>query len=710
MSLRDLDEIKANYDSGLGDNILRDFYVPVLTQTIIYKRLAGFFSSTSLAIASRGIAQLVKNHGKMFMIVSPRLSVEDINAMEMASNSPEEVISRSMINDITDVEDTLRKKRVDALAWLIANEYLEMKVAVVYDDKGHLMTSDQIEESGLFHVKVGIMEDADGNIMTFSGSVNETASAWLRNVEEFKVFRNWVDGQRESAQADIAKFESYWTGESSRVRITNLPTAVKSKLVKQAPSDFSKLEVEILREEQEEAKKTKLSFEPFEYQIDALKIWKKNHRAIFEMATGTGKTKTAQICIADFFSCTQKSAVVFIICPQDTLVKQWLDDIKVSGLEWDNYVICDSTVYGWRDQLTLKLLDISVERAGKKERLFVYSTFDTFCGKDFIRIITENKIKSTYFFVGDEAHGLGSKERSKGLLDIYDYRLGLSATPDRWYDEAGTKLISNFFGADRYEFSLKMALNTINPLTGKTYLTPYDYLPIFTTLEDDEIARYVDLTRTITKYLHKSKRNDDYAERIERLRFLRADIHKSAENKLSIFESILNQLGDSISKTLVFVSPGQIDRVMEILNRRKIRAHRITNEQGKKPEDKYGGISEREHIIKAFKAGDYQVLVAMKIMDEGIDIPNAETGIILASSTNPREYIQRIGRIIRYFPGKEKAKLYDVIIEPSYDRLSPELAQIERQIFRKELDRIREISENANNRLEIINTVFEKML
>ena len=710
MGLRELDGIKANYDSGLGDNILEDFYIPVLSQTVVYKRLAGFFSSTSLAIASRGIAQLVKNHGKMYMIVSPRLSDEDIAAMEKATNTPEEVISTVMISNISDIEGVLKKKRIDALAWLIANDYLEIRVAVVYDDKGQLMTADKIEESGLFHVKVGIMEDSEGDIMTFSGSVNETASAWIRNVEEFKVFKNWIDGQKESVIADINKFESYWVGDSNRVRISNLPLAVKNNLIKRAPSDFRKLEEEILKEEQDELKSTKLSFQPFEYQLKALEIWRKHHRAIFEMATGTGKTKTAQICMADFFCNTPHSSVVFIVCPQDTLVKQWLDDIKVSGLEWDNYVICDSASYGWRDQLTLKLLYISVERAGKKERLFIFSTFDTFCGTDFIRIVTENKLKATYFFIGDEAHGLGSKERAKGLLDIYDFRLGLSATPDRWYDDLGTKKITEFFGSDRYEFSLKMALNTINPLTGRTYLTPYDYLPIFTTLDDDEIGKYVELTRTITKYIHRAKNSDDYAEKVERLRFLRADIHKSASNKYGIFERILDELGDNISKTLVFVSPGQIDRVMDILHKRKIRAHRITNEQGKKPEDRYGGISEREHIIKAFKSGDYQVLVAMKIMDEGIDIPNAETGIILASSTNPREYIQRIGRIIRYCPGKMAAKLYDVIIEPSYDRLSPELAQLEKQIFKKELDRIGEISENANNRLEIINTVFDKML
>ena len=715
MSLRDLEGIKVAYDSGF-DNILKDFYIPVLKEAKSYRRIAGFFSSSSLAVAARGISGLVKNGGVMEMIVSPRLSNEDIEMMEKVNEDPEKVISDIMLKDLDDFESTLEKRRVDALGWLIAKGLLKIKIATVYDNKGRLMDSEKIEESGLFHIKVGILEDENGDILTFSGSINETASAWVRNVEEFKVFKSWEYGQMESARVDINKFESYWNGETDRVKISDLPVAVENKIIQKLPEDFSDIEEDILVEESREEKGSKLNFVPFEYQIEALEVWKKNHRAIFEMATGTGKTKTAEICISNFLKECESPAVVFIICPQDTLAKQWAEDIKESGMECDNYIICDSDSKGWDDNkggeksLTYKLLDINVERAGKKNYLFVYSTFDTYCGEKFISMVRSNKLNSKYFIIGDEVHGLGSQIRSKGLLEEYDYRLGLSATPDRWYDDYGTKRIRDYFGEDTYVFTIKEALNKINPLTGKTYLTPYEYIPKFVSLESDELERYKAYTEKILKKSIIAQNDSEAEEQLEQLMFMRADIHKSAINKISEFEEVLDDIGDDINDTIVFTSPSQIDAIEEILRKRGIFAKRFTKDQGKKPVKEYGNISEREHIIQMFKEGDCKVLIAIKCLDEGIDIPSAKRAIILSSSTNPREYVQRIGRVIRRSKGKEKAVIYDFIVEPDYSTMSPELQQYEKNIFSKEMVRIQEISENAVNRLDIINLVYSKLL
>jgi len=708
MGFREFTSLKGGYDSGIDEDILNDFYIPVLKEAVSYKRIAGFFSSSSLSIAARGIAGLIKNGGTMQMIVSPRLSSADIEAMEKAANDPNEIIENVLLRELDDIEGILRKKRVDALGWLLAKGYLKIKIATVYDSKGNLLSADEIEESGLFHIKVGVLEDKNGDIITFSGSVNETASAWVRNVEEFKVFKYWEDGQKESAQIDIDKFEQYWNGQSTRVRLSDLPDAVSKRMIINLPSDFDTIQDQIIDAEKEEKTTSKLNFEPFPYQWDAFYVWKKNRRAIFEMATGTGKTKTAEVCINDFFNTEKGPAVVFIICPQDTLAKQWLEDISESGLDWKNYVIADSSSPNWKSSLKAGLLGINLY--GKKNRLFVYATFDTYYRNDFIDIVINCKNKSKYFIIGDEAHGLGSPQRIKGFLNEYDYRLGLSATPDRWFDDAGTKMITDFFGEDRYQFTIQQALNTINPLTGKTYLTPYEYIPIFVTLNDEELIRYNELSKSILRYMTRARKDEVIAEKVEQLMFLRADIHKSAENKFIAFEQILDTLGDNIKNTIIFVSPGQIDRVIQILNNKRIRGHRLTSEEGNTPEKRFGGISERQHLIKAFKKGDYQVLVAMKCLDEGIDIPSAETGIILASSTNPREYVQRIGRIIRRSSGKDKATLYDVIVEPSFTGINPELEEIERRIFRKEMIRVEEISENAMNRLDVIDAVYKRLL
>ena len=171
----------------------------------------------------------------------------------------------------------------------------------------------------------------------------------------------------------------------------------------------------------------------------------------------------------------------------------------------------------------------------------------------------------------------------------------------------------------------------------------------------------------------------------------------------------MDELKDDIENTLIFVSPTQIDDVMFILRQKGIMAHRFTQAQGSKSESKYHGKSEREHLIDCFKEGDYKVLVAIKCLDEGIDVPTAKRAIIMSSSTNPREYVQRIGRVIRRSPGKKKAEIYDMIIEPSSEKLSGELAEEEKKIFKKEMVRIKEISDNASNRTEIIQEVFKRL-
>lgn len=709
MGLKDLSDIKSGYDSGF-DDILNDFYIPVLKETKYYKRIAGFFSSSSLSVAARGIAGLIANEGHMDLLVSPRLSPEDIDIMKKAASDPQEIIAKVMLLEMDNLESLLQRKRIEALGWLMANGYLTIKVATVYDDKGNIMDYEEVEESGLFHIKVGILEDEDGNIITFSGSVNETASAWVKNIEEFKVFRYWDEGKRDSAQIDIDKFNNYWNQKVAKVKITDLPVAVSEKLIQKAPKNFEKLEEEIVQKELEEKKSVKLNFTPFTYQEEALKVWKEHHMAIFEMATGTGKTKTAQLCIADFINECKTPAVVFIICPQDTLARQWLEDIKNSGLEWDNYVIADSSSKGWKEELTYKLLEVSVNRGSKRNTLFVYSTFDTYYRDAFTSIVKEYKNNSTYFLIGDEVHGLGSARRASGFLDEYDYRLGLSATPDRWFDEYGTRVITSYFGNDRYCFTIAEALHKKNPITGKTYLTPYEYVPRFVSLEADELFQYKKMTERIIRGMNKAKTDSDMAEKMENLMFLRADIHKSARNKLVEFQRILDEIGDDLSDTIIFTSPNQIDEVESILKSRGVFAKRITKDQGNTPLKQYGNLSERQHIIEMFVNGDCKVLIAIKCLDEGIDIPSAKRAIILASSTNPREYIQRIGRIIRRSVGKEKAILYDVIVEPSFAQLDGELKKYEKKIFEKEMVRISEISENASNRLDIIDEVYSRLL
>ena len=172
-------------------------------------------------------------------------------------------------------------------------------------------------------------------------------------------------------------------------------------------------------------------------------------------------------------------------------------------------------------------------------------------------------------------------------------------------------------------------------------------------------------------------------------------------------KKILNEIGPNIKNTIIFVSSEQIDRVIRILGDYKIRAQRFTQEQGTKASPRFNNMSERDYIINHFKNGLYQVLVAIKCLDEGIDIPSADTAIVMASSTNPREYIQRIGRVIRQGKNKGDAIIYDMIVQPDLSWMhDPDLLKIEKQIFSKEMDRVLDLSGYAKNNAKVLNEVL----
>lgn len=283
----------------------------------------------------------------------------------------------------------------------------------------------------------------------------------------------------------------------------------------------------------------------------------------------------------------------------------------------------------------------------------------------------------------------------------------LSATPSRWFDENGSKLIEEYFGNNSFVFTIQDALTTINPLTGKTFLVNYRYHPHFIQLTEDELMDYKSISDKITR-MSRTNNDDERSRVLQFLLFKRADIEKNAENKYKELELILDEIGPKISDTIIFVSDEQINRVMRILGSRGIAAHRFTQAESTTPSQQYGGISEREHLIHGFIAGDYQILVAIKCLDEGIDIPSAKRAIVMASSTNPREYVQRIGRIIRQAPEKSQADIYDLIIHPDLSGYKEDvLSKIERRVFEKEMERVKDLSTNALNNSSVLNLVYK---
>jgi len=684
--------LKKTYSSDF-DDILKDFYIPALSSAIEYCRLAGFFSSTSLAIAARGIKGLIDNHGIMKMIVCPKLTKDDVKAITDAKENPEKYLEGKMSEELFRLDDGFIRDHVLALGWMVANGNLEIKVAIVCDEKNSPLSHDDIEASGIFHQKVGILKDKEGNIVTFSGSVNETASGWLGNIEEFKVFRSWIPSEEDYAYADLEKFNRFWNDFAPRIKTFEIPLAVRKGLIEMAPKNIEDIHLERWYE-----RTVKKAFKLRPYQENAIRAWLNNNgRGIFEMATGTGKTLTALGCADRIFQKKSKSLVI-ITCPFQHLVSQWIDEIRNYGLDCDHLIEAHGGTQ-WKDTLSDSLADLYL---GNILRAIVVTTHDTFSSGDFIHIIQNNLGNIPTLLIADEVHGLGAPKLRNGLIEEYKYRLGLSATPKRWFDDSGTQKLYCFFGDTVFEFSLMDAVTKIDPSTGRTFLTPFKYIPEFVSLTEEEREEYFQKNKKIIMRYYQSK-NEERDEVLERLLFSRANIVKNAVEKYKILERILDQIN---THTIIYCTPQQIKKVMEIVRKKGFICHSFTMKESATPAKKYGGVSERSLILTNFQEGKYQVLIAMRCLDEGVDIPPAKTAILMASSGNPREYIQRIGRVIRRHPDKPEAIIFDIIVVPSLNaNLPPEIANLERSIFSKELKRYEYIAKIAINRGEALNKI-----
>jgi superfamily II DNA or RNA helicase len=712
--------LKYAYDSSI-DDVLNEFYIPVLSNSVVYKRLVGYFSSNSLAIAAKGISRFIKNGGRMKIIAGAHLMSNDIESIVRGVKDPISVIEESFIKSITEITDEFVRDHIKALAWMVANDKLEIKIALP-----NIEENDNLEyTTGIFHQKIGILEDNEGYMLSFSGSINETADAWTNNIEEFKVFKSWIGDERKFLEEDNKKFESYWKGESKKIKIYDVPTAVKDRLIKVLDDDIENIIKRLesyysnIRPKQIiDIKTSSYGSNSYydlnqlrDYQKRAIESWfNKEMHGIIEMATGTGKTHVAVGVIKEIEKRQLTNKIVVVITvPYNYLITQWKEILE--KWRYDNIYEIHASNYNKYN----KLGDV-IWSSQYKNITILITTHDTFYRDKIINVIKEiNDNGVPILLIADEVHGLGSPKRRKGLLQYYKYKLGLSATPIRHFDEEGTNVITTYFGNTIFKYTLKKAIE-------QGYLTPYYYYPCFVELTDRESQKYSKLTKEISKIWNSiisSKNNDkvkeakslieevidrdidmdinintakaDVLEKLKHILIRRNKILVNAEKKLSKFEDILdNQLTqgdyDSIRHTLVYCSPEQIDKVQDILNKRNIIQHKITAEESK---------GDRERILKDFESGTYQVLVAMKVLDEGVDIPAAHTAILLASSTNPREFIQRRGRVLRRYPGKAYATIYDICVRP---RLSgTDIDDIEKGIIDKELKRIMEFAESSKN-------------
>ncbi len=386
------------------------------------------------------------------------------------------------------------------------------------------------------------------------------------------------------------------------------------------------------------------------------------------MATGTGKTITSLICAKQYLK-ENKRIFLIILVPLRHLAEQWESNLKTVG--FNNCLKCYDLKSKWINKYDTIVRDFNLGITKVECVIAVYKTAST---KDFQAITT--KIRNNSVLIADECHNFGMKSFEKHQLNNISSRIGLSATPERWFDEEGTERLFQYFSKVVYEYDIQKAIDN-------RALVPYEYEPIVVDLLTEELKKYERLTTQLIRLINTKDKSKE--ERIEKLNRERSLIISKAYQKKILLYSMLKTTGvNEISHTLVYCAPGEIDDITYNISNLDIKVHRFNSKV--KPKD-------RIQILEAFDKKEIQVLVAIKCLDEGVDIPNTRVAYFLASTSNPREFVQRRGRVLRKANGKTKAKIYDFIVLPT------NVNEITfKRIAYKEMPRFAEFSKYAINK------------
>ena len=712
MSFQELD-IKKEYRSLL-DSVAKDFYIPLLSQAVKYQRAVGFFSSSSLVEISKGISELAKNGGKIQLVASPYLSDEDVEAIKSGYAMRDQVVKEAIRREMTEGKTPFEKARLNLLANLISDNILDIKIAFTED-------SDRV---GMYHEKMGIITDAEGNRVAFAGSMNESATAMTLNYETIDVFCSWK-GEEDRVIAKENAFASIWNDTEPNIKIIDFPE-LKQEIIEKYKRSVPDFEIDkkeyapeidtVLHTDlgvyTEYGPKFPEWFRLHDYQDEAITEWqKRNYRGIFDMATGTGKTYTGLGALTTLSKNIDHKLAAIIVCPYQHLVEQWVEDILKFNID-PIIGYSDSSQKDWPKRLKDAIRDQKLKVRGREFFCFI-CTNATF-SSDYVQTQLA-KIKSDTLLMVDEAHNFGAPYLSCLLYDNYKYRLALSATLDRHNDEEGTAKLYDFFGEKCIEYTLDRAIE-------EKKLTKYKYYPIVVTLTEEELEAYDNLSYEIGKCIMKGKNGKmKLSSRGEKLALKRSRIVAGAKNKLTMLEEVIQPyIHDKHTLVYCGATKGleqnqdrsdvdsedirQIDAVTDLLgNKLGMEVSQFTSKES---------VEEREVLKREFSAGDtLKVLIAIKCLDEGVNIPKIKTAFILASTTNPKEYIQRRGRVLRLAEGKEYAEIYDFITLP-YDTESVTSlteAQVKRNstLVKNELRRAEEFSRIAVNMVESASLIDE---
>ncbi|MCY4302221.1 MAG: DNA phosphorothioation system restriction enzyme [Aestuariivita sp.] len=665
---------------------IADFFNPVLEHAQQYDIAVGYFSSTWLRDTAHGMSNFAVNYGKARWIISPELSLEDFESLQvngqMCDERAKEFISRSYES----LYQQLTQHTREALGWLINDGILCFKIGI---PKNRL--------SGIMHAKQGLFTDVLGNRVGFLGSYNLTGGA-NTNWEAFSVFCDWTSSESFERNDVIARsFDNMWSGQDPNLALYD-PSAADLEKFTSAARNSSK-QYELFPPEESNSSKAALysrtNRQLRDYQKEGIQKWLENNgRGILHMATGTGKTFTALTAVRklnDFIVQKNGKLCIVVTVPYQHLAEQWAHEAKEFGFE---PVLCYGGVGLWMKECQRRLNELSSK---VRQYVMLITVNASMSDKPFQSVLTS--YSGNILFVGDEAHNLGAPNNLKALPENAAFRLGLTATPDRYGDEEGTVGLKQYFGEIVLDYGLDKAISG-------GHLCRYYYYPILVHFDEEEQAEYAELSMRIGRLFgHVSEQDHAQSEQLSRLLIKRARLVGKARNKLPALIKLLKER-DEISHTLIYCGDSKESgkRYLDVALAKiggdlGLRASPFTSEENN---------VERTRLLRQFAFGEIQVLLAIRCLDEGVDVPMTRTAYILASSANPKEFTQRRGRVLRRSDGKDNAHIYDFIVVPDFEKLSGQIPlNAEQSLMKRELARFNEFAVLAENHGEALSKIIE---
>lgn len=615
--------LRRRYSSG-RHNLIDEFFGPCLKASISYDRATGFFASSVFVLVGVPVAEFALRGGHIRLVCSPRLTSDDLQAIEEGYQRRQ--AGESVLRELDGIlEDPVGGAAARLLATLVSVGAMDIRLA---------LRSDPAE--GLFHDKVGIFTDVEGVRVTFMGSANETWSAWSGrgNHEYFHAFASWRDADRERVVDDAEYFESLWEGREEGLAVIPFPDLARERLEDLVHPDGVAAAEEELRVAADVAgRPPRPVLRP--HQSSAVESWKsRGYQGILEHATGSGKTITALACIECALR-SGKRAVVLV--PSVTLLRQWHHEaLAYFGSDAEILLVGGGNLE-WRAGSLLR--DFLSAGSGR----IVIATMDTGASEDFVGRIAD---VDGLLLVADEVHRVGSSRRRRVLTVDAEWRLGLSATWKREGDAGGTEAIGNYFG------SVLEPRYGIGDAIADGYLCEYRYFVHGVELDADERHRWAEMSTAVSRMLAMS--DGEMTDSVRNLLVRRARIVKNARGKVGLASQVLAESYQDGDAWLLYCDDStQLREVRHAVEERGLHCFEYhTNMAG----DSLASLEEFS------RSGG--IMLSINCLDEGIDIPRISHALILASSTTRREFVQRRGRVLRRHESKHRAAIHDVLVTP----------------------------------------------